>query len=73
MSASRYLVISAKEVAVSVIKPTRNVGMHLDLDQNSTGLIGVDVVIEMTPTEARKIAQALIRKADAAEEGLPRA
>lgn len=34
---------------------------------------GVGLMMEMTPTEARQLAAALVRTADKAEDGLPRA
>jgi|HubBroStandDraft_1064217.scaffolds.fasta_scaffold472059_2 hypothetical protein len=68
----RYLVITPNNLGFSVLNPDRDVGLHLDLDPEHTGLL-IDVVIRMTPTEARQTAQTLIRKADEAEAGLPRA
>jgi ethanolamine utilization microcompartment shell protein EutS len=68
----RYLVITPNQLAFSILNPDRDVTVHLDLDPERTGLL-VDVVIRMTPTEARRIAETLVRKADAAEAGLPRA
>jgi len=56
-----------------VIHPDRDVAVHLDLDQEQTGFLSIEVMIRMTPTEARNIAQALVRKADEAEAGVPRA
>lgn len=34
---------------------------------------GVGLMMELTPTEARRLAAALVRTADKAEDGLPRA
>ena len=68
----RYLVITPNQLAFSILNPDNDVAVHLDLDPERTGLL-VDVVIRMTPAEARRIAETLVRRADAAEAGLPRA
>jgi hypothetical protein len=68
----RYLVITPNNLGFSVVTPDRDVCLHLDLDPAHTGLL-IDVVIRMTPTEARQTAQTLLRKAAEAEAGLPRA
>ena len=68
----RYLVITPNELSFSVLNPNRDVCVHLDLDPARTGLL-IDVGVRMTPAEARKLAQTLLRKADEAEAGLPRA
>jgi len=72
-SGKRALVVTPQQIAVAIINPDRDVAIHLDLDQEQTGLLGIEVMVRMTPTEARQIAQALVRKADEAEAGLPRA
>ncbi len=72
MSDKRYLVITPNNLAFSVLTPDRDVAVHLDLDPKHTGML-IDVVIRMTPTEARRIAEVLTRKAGEAEAGLPRA
>jgi ethanolamine utilization microcompartment shell protein EutS len=69
----RYLVITPDKVAVSVLNPERDVGVHLDLDPGESGLLGIEVVVRMTPTESRRIAALITRKADEAEAKLPRA
>jgi hypothetical protein len=73
MADKRYLVITRENIGVAVIDPERAVAIHLDLDRKETGLLGIEVMIRMSATEARRIAQVLIRKADEAEAGLPRA
>jgi ethanolamine utilization microcompartment shell protein EutS len=73
MSGKRYLVITPKDIGLTVINPDRDVAIHLDLDDEQAGLLGIDVMIRVSPTEARQIARALTRKADEAEAGLPRA
>jgi hypothetical protein len=69
----RYLVITPENFAVSIINPDRAVAIHLDLDREQTGLLGIEVMVRMSPIEARQVAQTLLRKADEAEAGLPRA
>jgi ethanolamine utilization microcompartment shell protein EutS len=73
MSEKRYLILTPPQIGYSIVNPDRDVLLHLDLDREETGLIGVEVVIRMTPTEARQVARGLLRKADEAEAGLPRA
>lgn len=52
----------------------RTVGVKLDYPRDVTGLVpGLHLGIELTPTEARDFAAWLQRKADEAEDGLPRA
>jgi hypothetical protein len=68
----RYLVITPNELSFSLLNPDRAVCVHLDLDPACTGLL-IDVIARMTPAEVRQVAQTLLRKADEAEAGLPRA
>jgi len=70
---TRYLVITPENIGVSVIDPDRAVAIHLDLDREQTGLLGIEVMIRMSPIEARQVAETLLRKAGEAEAGLPRA
>lgn len=57
-----------------VITPHHTVGIRLDYSREETGLVpGLTLAIELTPTECRQVAEALLRKAGEAEAGLPRA
>jgi ethanolamine utilization microcompartment shell protein EutS len=70
----RFLIITPENLAFSVLNPNRDLLVHLDIDPQHFGLRpGLGLAIRMTPTEARRIAQTLARKADEAEAGLPRA
>lgn len=54
--------------------PDPSVILMLDVSSDETGLApGVRLGMRMSPTEARALAQSLVRKADDAEAGLPRA
>ena len=61
--------ITPREVR-SGVSPAGDVFLLLDLDPVRTGML-VPVVIRMTPTEARRIAQQLVDKAVLAEGGSP--
>ncbi len=64
----RFLVIKPDGLAIAIVNPDRDVVIHLRGLEKAAGLTpGLQVMIEMTPTEARQFAQALIRKADEAE------
>jgi hypothetical protein len=71
MADTRYLVIAPENIAFSVVIEERDVCMHLDLDADCAGRMAI--AIRMTPTEARRVAETLIRKAGAAEAGSSRA
>ena len=76
LNSKRWLMISAS--GFSVVTDPRNgdrdVSIHLDIPDNQLGMApNTGLALRMTPTEARKFAQALLRKADEAEAGLPRA
>lgn len=69
MIENRTLVIGAKEIAVSTVPTKQSVLMHLALPSDETGLVpGLSVAVGLSPTEARQIGQALVRKADEAEQ-----
>jgi hypothetical protein len=74
MAEERFLFVTPDQLAF-LISPQRNVGLDLMFGEgNPLGLApGVHIVIDMTPNEARKVAETLARKADEAEAGLPRA
>ena len=64
---TRYLTVTPDRVATSIIPSTGEVLMHLDLDQEATGLLGVAVAIRLSTEEARKLGSTLSRRADEAE------
>lgn len=66
MSEKKLLVITPPQMAVSSIPAKRSVLMKFDLGQLQQ-FLDRDLGIEMSPTEARKIAQALNKMARAAE------
>jgi hypothetical protein len=76
LNAKRWLFISASGFSV-VTDPQsgdRDVSVHLDIPDNQLGMApNTGLALRMTPTEARRLADALRRKADEAEAGLPRA
>lgn len=73
MAEGKILFMSPQNLAF-LITPHQTVGMRLDYPAGELGLApGVILAMEMTPTEARNVAQMLLRKADEAEAGLPRA
>ena len=61
-----WLILTPQELGFAVGNPDRGVLVTLNLGQWSQ-YVGRPVAIRMTPTEARKIAQTLARKADEAE------
>jgi hypothetical protein len=70
----RWLMITPKQVGVQADQTNRSVVMGLDVSDPQLGLApGLSVGLRMSPTEARQIAEVLLRKADEAEVGLPRA
>jgi hypothetical protein len=74
MADERWLMITPKQLGVDCDQTSRMVRMGLDLSDAKIGLApGLHVAAVFSPTEARALAQALVRKADEAEEGLPRA
>ena len=76
LNAKQWLFISASGVSV-VTDPRsgdRDVSVHLDIPDNQLGMApNTGLALRMSPTEARRFADALRRKADEAEAGLPRA
>ncbi len=67
MVEERWLVLSPRQLEFG-INPKRNVTIRLDYDRTELGLApGVVLAMEMTPAEARSIANVLARKADEAE------
>lgn len=74
MADEQWLMITPKQVGVQADKTSRSVVMGLDVSDPRLGLApGLSVGLRMSPTEARQIAEAIIRKADEVEAGLPRA
>jgi hypothetical protein len=68
-----WLTISPYEITLAVI-PGRSVAMQLRIHPDHLHLAPrVGVALRMTAAQAREIATKLKRKADEAEEGLPRA
>ena len=73
MAQGRLLFLPPDRLGV-LITPHRTIGLRLDYDREDTGLApGVTLAVELTPNEARHLAEVLQRKADEAEAGLPRA
>ena len=74
MADKKVLVLSAQQLALSHDKESMTVFMRLDLAQTSAELMpDYEFAIGMSPIEARQIAAALVRMADAVEAGVPRA
>ena len=68
-----WLVLNPGKLLLAV-GPGGNVFVLLLYPHEQTGLVpGTELAIQMTPTQARRIAHQLLRKADEAEAGLPRA
>jgi hypothetical protein len=75
LNTKRWLMISASGFSV-VTGPDlgRNVAIHLHIPDNQLGMApGVGLALRLSPTEARRFADVLRKKADEAEVGLPRA
>jgi hypothetical protein len=68
----RFLVITPDQVRVG-IDQQRDVVAEILAPEQDTGLLGIGLVLRMTPAEARSVAALLSKKADEAEAGLPRA
>jgi hypothetical protein len=72
MSEPSIMYLTFHQVAV-LVTDRRTVGLRLDAPSAETGLApGVVPGIELTPVEARRLAHTILKKADDAEEGLPR-
>lgn len=72
MTEERWLFLSPEGLTFG-ISPKRNVAIKLDYPREDTGLApGLHLAIELTPAEARSVADVLTRKANEAETGLPR-
>lgn len=70
----KWLVITPQNVAIGVLDPDHSVAMQLLIHPDHLHLApSVGIAIRMTPAQAREIAAKLLRKADEAEAGLPRA
>ena len=64
----RVLYLSAQNIKVTSLPKEREVAIQLDLAQSSAGLVPeLDLAIRLSPDEARTVAHALLRRADAAE------
>ena len=75
LNSKRWMTVSASGFYV-VTDPfgERNVTMHLDIPEDQLSLPpNTGLVLRFSPREARQIAEALQRKADAAEAELPQA
>jgi hypothetical protein len=64
MAEERVLYLSPEEIQVS-INERRNVGVLFPYP-------GIHLALELTPMEARRLADTLRKKADEAEAGVPR-
>ena len=74
MANKRWLMITPEQVGVQADQTSHSVILGLDVSGPELGLApGLSVGLRMSPTEARQVAEALLRKADDAEAGLPRA
>lgn len=62
----RYLVITPDRLEVGP-GPDGDVMVNLLHPEQDTGLLGVGLLLRMTPNAAREFAQLIIRKADEAE------
>lgn len=72
MSDDDPLVLTPENLGVAVMNPERDVIVTVDLGRWQE-FVGRPLVLRMTPAETRRFAEALSRKADEAEAGLPRA
>jgi hypothetical protein len=73
MPEERVLYLSPDKLQFA-ISPHGNVGVLLDYPRGELGLVpGLSLALELTPAEARNVAQTLLRKADEAEAGSPQA
>jgi len=72
MPEKKFLVITPDQVKIGPGLDGDVVAEILAPEQD-TGLLGVGLLLRMTPAEARHIASLLNKKADEAEAGLPRA
>ena len=62
----RYIVITPDQVTIGP-GPDGDVMAEILAPEQDTGLLGVGLILRMTPNEARNIARLLDRKADEAE------
>ena len=69
MSEPRWLFVTPKEVRFRKVMPSRRVGLEVNLDEAESGLLGIGLVLEMSPEEARQIAQQLLDTAREVEGG----
>lgn len=70
---SKFICFTPDNLAIGVADD-KNVIVKLLGAEKEAGLTpGVGMMLVLSPTEARRFAQALNKTADAAEEGLPRA
>jgi hypothetical protein len=68
MSSERWLFLNPDKLAF-VISPNGNVAIRLDYPRDETGLApGIVLAMELTPDEARNVAEVLVRKAEEAEK-----
>ena len=67
----KYLVLTSDQIVVGP-GPNGDVMAEILAPEQDTGLLGIGLILRMTPTEARAFADLLNRKADAAEAGSPR-
>lgn len=74
MADERWLFITPTQMGVHAEKGSSSVVLGLDVSDPNLGLApGLNIGMRMSPSEARSLAQVLVRKADEAEDGLPRA
>ena len=74
MADERWLMITPKQIGIQANQSHRAVMLGLDVSDPNLGLApGLSIGCQLSPSEARQMAEALVRKADEAEAGLPRA
>lgn len=70
----KWITVTPIDIAVGVLTPDCSVAIQLRIHPDHLHLApAVGVALRMTATEARRIGRLLLRKADEAEVGLPRA
>jgi hypothetical protein len=64
MGERKILAVTPREVRVGAAQQGSAVLLRVDLDQQETGLLGIELALRMSPVEARLIARQLVRAAD---------
>lgn len=74
MADKKWVIITPQQIEAAAISPTHSVLLKLDVSAADTGLApGLVLALEFSPSQAREFGRMLLRKADEAEAGLPRA